>query len=183
MAGYLAKDVDEFIYIDIENQHPDSIRFIKDCEKALGKEIKILKSEYGNVDNVIKTFRFISSPYGAKCTEVLKKRVRKQWEYEHKDYDITYVWGFDLSEKHRADRTIESMPQFKHEFPLIEKCFQNKTATQCLSEWELKDQLCMTWAILTITVLAVLRAVWVIGTKSEWIFPKYFKNRQNWKER
>lgn len=121
MAGYLAKDVDEFIYIDIENQHPDSIRFIKDCEKALGKEIKIMKSEYGNVDNVIKTFRFISSPHGAKCTEVLKKRVRKQWEYEHKDFDITYVWGFDLSEKHRAERTVESMPQFEHEFPLIDR--------------------------------------------------------------
>lgn len=26
MAGYLAKDVDEFIYIDIENQHEDSKR-------------------------------------------------------------------------------------------------------------------------------------------------------------
>ena len=128
MAGYLAKDVDEYIYIDIENQHPDSIRFIKDCEKALGKEIKILKSEYGNVDNVIKTFRFISSPHGSKCTEVLKKRVRKQWEYEHKDFDITYVWGFDLKEKHRAERTVESNPQFNHEFPLIDR---NLTKENC----------------------------------------------------
>lgn len=128
MAGYLAKDVDEYIYIDIENQHPDSIRFIKDCEKALGKEIKILKSEYGNVDNVIKTFRFINSPHGAKCTEVLKKRVRKQWEYEHKDFDITYVWGFDLKEKHRAERAVESMPQFEHEFPLIDR---NLTKENC----------------------------------------------------
>ena len=25
VAGYLAKDVDEWIYIDIEDQHPDSI--------------------------------------------------------------------------------------------------------------------------------------------------------------
>ncbi|MFR4456099.1 MAG: hypothetical protein ACLT5C_11940 [Blautia hansenii] len=73
MAGYLAKNVDEFIYIDVENQHPDSMRFIRDCEKVLSRPIQILKSEYGNVDNVIKTFRFISSPYGAKCTEVLKK--------------------------------------------------------------------------------------------------------------
>ena len=48
MAGYLAGNVDEWIYIDIQDQHEDSIRFIKDCEKAIGKEIKILKSkEYG----------------------------------------------------------------------------------------------------------------------------------------
>lgn len=121
MAGYLAKNVDEFIYIDVENQHPDSMRFIRDCEKVLNRPIQILKSEYGNVDNVIKTFRFISSPYGAKCTEVLKKRVRKVWEYEHQDFEITYIWGFDLSEKRRAERTVNGMPQFNHEFPLIDK--------------------------------------------------------------
>lgn len=41
MAGYLAGDVDEWIYIDIEDQHPDSIRFIRDCEVAIGQEIQI----------------------------------------------------------------------------------------------------------------------------------------------
>lgn len=33
VAGYLAKGVDEYIYIDIDNQHPDSMRFIKDRDK------------------------------------------------------------------------------------------------------------------------------------------------------
>ena len=121
LAGYLAGNVDEFIYIDIENQHPDSMRFIKDCENALGKPIQILKSNYGSTQNVIKQFRFINGIHGAKCTEVLKKRVRKEWEYDHSDYDITYVWGFDFNEKNRAYRLLESMPQFEHEFPLIDK--------------------------------------------------------------
>ena len=44
MAGYLADNVDEWIYIDIADQHEDSMRFIHDCEKAIGKEIQILKS-------------------------------------------------------------------------------------------------------------------------------------------
>ena len=121
IAGYLAKDVDKFIYIDIDNQHEDSIRFIRDCERVLGKKIEILKSRYGSVENVISTFRFVSSPYGAKCTEVLKKRVRKEWEYEHREFDITYVWGFDSDEKHRADRLEQTMIEFSHEFPLIER--------------------------------------------------------------
>lgn len=73
IAGYLAENVDEFIYIDIENQHPDSMRFIKDCEKALKKPIQILKSNYGNTQNVIRQFQFINGIHGAKCTEVLKK--------------------------------------------------------------------------------------------------------------
>lgn len=121
IAGYLAENVDKFIYIDIDNQHPDSLRFIRDCEQVLGKPIEILKSNYGSVENVVSTFRFINSPYGAKCTDVLKKRVRKQWEYEHRDYDITYVWGFDNKETHRATRLVETMIEFNHEFPLIDK--------------------------------------------------------------
>lgn len=53
MAGYLAGDVDKWIYIDIQDQHSDSIRFIKDCEKAIGKEIEILRSnEYRSVEEL-----------------------------------------------------------------------------------------------------------------------------------
>jgi 3'-phosphoadenosine 5'-phosphosulfate sulfotransferase (PAPS reductase)/FAD synthetase len=122
IATYLMRnEVDKIMYIHIDNQHEDSIRFIKDCEKLLGKEIEILQSKYANVENVIKQFRFINSPYGAKCTDVLKKRVRKEWERQHKDEDITYVWGYDLKEKHRQERLIEAMPDFKHRFPLIER--------------------------------------------------------------
>ncbi len=121
IAGWLAGNVDEWIYIDIEDQHPDSMRFIKDCEKAIGKEIKILSSEYRNVENACRAGGFINRPkIGAYCTKYLKKRVRQKWEYEHQDFDITYIWGFDLKEKHRAERTVEEYPQFTHEFPLIE---------------------------------------------------------------
>ena len=124
MAGYLAGDVDEWIYVDIADQHPDSIRFIRDCEKAIGKPIQILKSnEYRCVEDCVLMFGGFRNPQNgfAPCTNWLKKRVRKQWEYEHKDYDLTYVWGFDLKEKNRADRTIEANPQAQHEFPLIDK--------------------------------------------------------------
>lgn len=122
VAGYLVRDtVDKFIYIDIADQHPDTLRFIADCEKVLGKPIEILRSkQYGSVGEVCRAFRFVNSAHGAKCTEVLKKRVRKEWEYEHRDFDITYVWGMDLNEKNRADRLIETMTDLHHEFPLID---------------------------------------------------------------
>jgi len=123
IAGYLTRNtIDKFIYIDVADQHPDSLRFIGDCEKALCKPVEILKSEeYSCVGDVCRAFRFVNSAYGAKCTEVLKKRVRKKWEFEHQGYDITYVWGMDLNEKNRADNLIESMPDFHHEFPLIDR--------------------------------------------------------------
>lgn len=133
VAGYLAKNVDRYIYIDIEDQHPDSMRFIKDCENAIGKPVEILKSNYRNVQNVIRTFRYVSGPAGAKCTEILKKRVRKEWELDHKDFLITYVWGFDMDEKHRADNLLGTMPQFEHEFPLIDQGLTKQDAHAILA--------------------------------------------------
>jgi len=120
IAGYLEKDsIDKFLYIHIEDQHPDTMRFLKDCEKALGREIEVLQSQYKSVDNVCKTFNTNNTPWGARCTDVLKKRVRKEWEYDKKD--LTYIWGYDLEELHRAERIQEAFPQHKHIFPLIER--------------------------------------------------------------
>ena len=124
MAGWLAGDVDKWIYIDIDDQHEDSMRFIKDIEKAIGKEVEILRSEqYRTVEECVFAFGGFKNPWNnfAPCTNWLKKRVRKAWEAAHEDYDLTYVWGFDLKEKNRAERTVEANPQASHEFPLIEK--------------------------------------------------------------
>lgn len=139
VAGYLEKDtIDEFIYIDIDNQHPDSMRFIKDCENALGKQIHILKSQYGNIENVIKAWGCIRMVSGfAPCTNVLKKRVRKEWEYQNKDYDLTYVWGFDLNEKHRAERLDEST-EHKNQYPLIERLITKQDAHAILDRLGIK---------------------------------------------
>ena len=118
----------KIIYIDVDDQHEDSIRFVRDCEKWFGQSIKILKSKYKSVDNVCKTFQFINSAYGAKCTGILKKRVRQEWELKNKA-DV-YVWGMDASRREvlRANRIIEIMPEFRHRFPLIEKSLTKEEA-------------------------------------------------------
>jgi hypothetical protein len=120
IATYLERDnLDHIIYTHIDNQHPDTLRFVRDCEAALGKEVQIIQSPYKSVDNVIQTFGFINSRYGARCTAVLKRRVRKEWEYGKTN--LTYIWGYDASEQSRAQRIVESMPQYKHAFPLIDR--------------------------------------------------------------
>ena len=124
MAGWLAGDIDEWIYIDIEDQHKDSIRFIRDIENAIGKEVKILRStQYRTVEDCVLAFGGFRNPHNgfAPCTNWMKKRVRKEWEAVHSDFELTYVWGFDLKERARAERTVEANPQAEHEFPLIEK--------------------------------------------------------------
>lgn len=125
IAGYLERDsVDKYIYIDIADQHPDSLRFIRDCEKALRKPIEILcSSEYHSVEECVRAFghfRIARSGF-APCTAWLKKRVRKQWEYEHRGADITYVWGMDVEERRRAQNIEDTMTEFHHVFPLIDR--------------------------------------------------------------
>ena len=125
MAGYLAGNIDKWIYVDIKDQHKDSMRFIRDIENVIGSEVTVLRSErYETVEDCVLAFQGFRNPYNqfAPCTNWLKKRVRKQWEQEHAEDDLTYIWGFDLKERNRAERTVESNPQAKHEFPLIDKC-------------------------------------------------------------
>lgn len=124
IAGYLERDtIDKFIYIDIEDQHPDSMRFIEDCEKVLGVKIEKLGSQYKSVEGAIRAAGLIRNAKTGfyPCTNWLKKRIRKQWEYEHREYNITYVWGFDCNEKDRADALVEEMFEFDHVFPMIER--------------------------------------------------------------
>jgi hypothetical protein len=120
IAAYLIKEkLDEVIYIHVDDQHPDSIRFIKDCESALGMKIQLLQSSYKSVDNVLRAFNTNNTPWGCRCTEVLKKRVRKEWEQGRKD--LTYVWGIDVNEKHRCQNIIDENPYQNHIFPLVER--------------------------------------------------------------
>lgn len=127
VACYLAKDIDSIIYIEVEDQHPDSRRFVDDCSLVLGKNIVTVMSPYKNVENVCLTNRYVNGPAGAKCTQVLKKRVRKKWENENPGRH-TYVWGLDVNERARAERIVEGMPENDHEFPLIDNGITKKEA-------------------------------------------------------
>lgn len=139
VAAYFEKEnIDKIMYIHIDEQHKDTMRFVKDCEKLLNKPIEIMQSPYKSVENVVNAFRFINSPYGAKCTDILKKRVRKEWEYQNKGKEITYIWGFDCNETERAERTRHSMPDQKHIFPLIERSLTKEDVHQISQQLGIK---------------------------------------------
>ena len=125
-------EIDEIIYTHIDDQHPDTMRFVKDCEAWFGKPITILQSWHKNVDNTLRFRNAIKFPNGSPCTVSLKKNVRKEWEKDHSDYDLTYVWGMDSKEQHRADRIPQAMPNQAHRFPLIEKLITKEEAHEIL---------------------------------------------------
>lgn len=121
VATYLAKP-DRAIYINIANQHPDTLRFIADCAALLDCPVEVIGDmRYAqSIDQVIEKRRYINGPAGAACTTELKKRVRQEWERQNATPDLTYIWGFDADERHRAERT-RAASEFGVEFPLIER--------------------------------------------------------------
>lgn len=123
----LQKNEVRIIYTHIEDQHPDTIRFINDCSEWFNQDIEIIQSPLKTVNNACLQASYISNLGGAACTRLLKRRVRKEWELENGD-DHTYVWGFDYSEKHRADRVVDNMPDNLHLFPLIDNLIDKQSA-------------------------------------------------------
>lgn len=129
------KDIDKIIYIHIDDHHPDTLRFKDDCEKWYDREIEIIQSKLKSVENAVLLAGgrgYINGQGGAACSFRLKRQLREQWE-TNKSESLIYIWGMDYSERHRADRIIESMPNQKHRFPLIENKIDKEGAHRLLS--------------------------------------------------
>lgn len=108
----------EVLYCDtLAYEHPDNLRFLKDCEKWYGKEIKILKSDkYRDIYDVFEKTRWLVGVGGARCTTELKKVVRKKYQRP----TDTHIFGFTMEEKKRIDRFNEENPELLAEFPLYD---------------------------------------------------------------
>ena len=108
----------EILYCDtLAFEHPDNLRFMKDCEKWFGKEIKILKSEkYTDIYDVFEKTRWLIGVGGARCTTELKKVLRKKYQ---KPNDM-HVFGFTADESHRVVRFGQENPELKSWFPLFD---------------------------------------------------------------
>jgi len=142
IATCLSSDVDHIIYIDIDDQHEDSMRFVQDSEKLLSKKIEILKSPLANVNNAILQMGMISIPVAntriASCTKILKHRPRKEWEQKYGNVKLEYIWGLDCSEVDRMDGIIKAMPDADHKFPLIDKLLSKQDAHALCQKYKVK---------------------------------------------
>lgn len=114
----------------VVNEHPDNLRFLKDCEVWLGQEIlKATNKDYPSCDieDVFEKRRYISGVAGAPCTKFLKKEARYQFEQNnHIDY---HVLGFTVEEWKRQKRfsTMErenTIPILVTEMITKEDCFK-----------------------------------------------------------
>jgi hypothetical protein len=125
-------EIDRVMYTHIDDQHPDTMRFVKDCEAWFGKPVEIWQSPLKSVDNACRYSSFIRARHsGATCTKHLKRFVRKKFEAANRER-MRIVWGMDVTERERCERIENTMIEFKHAFPLVERGIDKAQAHEIL---------------------------------------------------
>jgi 3'-phosphoadenosine 5'-phosphosulfate sulfotransferase (PAPS reductase)/FAD synthetase len=114
---------------EIREEHPDNLRFLRDCEDWYQRKIVILGNDQydRSTDEVYRKTRYLVGPKGARCTTELKRMVRKDFQRP----DDILVLGFTAEETKRLDRFLEQNAEC-HEVraPLIER---GLTKADCLA--------------------------------------------------
>lgn len=113
------------VFIDTHNEHEDTYRFLKDCQRWYGRAIETISSDkYNNIEDVWYDNLSLNISKGAKCSEILKIRVRQQFI---KKNSFSYqAFGFDISEMNRAKDMLEKNYHLKPIFPLIATLMDKK---------------------------------------------------------
>jgi len=108
------------VYADTGSEHPDSERFLSDCEQWFGQEVvRIGSTKYASTWEVWESRRYLAGPAGAPCTGELKKKPRYAFERP----DDLHIFGYtaDTKDADRALRFVEQNPGVDARFPLIER--------------------------------------------------------------
>ena len=121
--------VQRIIYTHIDDQHEDTLRFVRDCEKWWGRSVEIIQAELKTVEDACLHRQFVKGVGGASCTRMLKRELRKRWESQNTFFNrFCYVWGYDKDEQRRADDIEDAMPDHEHLFPLIDRGISKEEA-------------------------------------------------------
>lgn len=105
----------DVVYCDTGGEHPDNQRFLKDVERWIGRDVRVLKSrKYANHFEVAAS-GYINGPTGAKYTSELKRKLRQQYQ----KWNDIHIWGFTAEEQQRATDFEDRFTDVRSEFPLI----------------------------------------------------------------
>ncbi len=122
----------EIVYCDTSSEHPDNKRFLSDCENWLDYPITILHSKiYDDIWDVYEKTKYIAGIKGARCSLEMKKRVRLDFEDVKNDIQ---VFGFDSSERKRANKFKKNNPEVILATPLIKRNISKATCIGIIQE-------------------------------------------------
>jgi len=107
------------VYCRVQQEHEDSLRFLNDFVRITGIPVKTIVNEEfnGDIFNVFLKRKFFKNQYGAPCTMLLKKDMRKAYQRP----DDIQILGYTVDEQARADRFIDANNDVNEDFILIDK--------------------------------------------------------------
>lgn len=127
------------IMIDTENEHSDTYRFKKDCEKWYGINIEIITGigeKYGNIFDVWRKHKSLNTATGAICSTNLKRLVREKWEKKNKGFSHQ-VFGFEF-EKKEFNRSLSMTLNHGHRtkaiYPLLMMGYNKKDCIKIVED-------------------------------------------------
>lgn len=133
------KDNCRVIMLDTKNEHEDTYRFLKDCEKWYGLSIEILTSK--EVDNIEETwlkYNSLNTANGAICSYMLKRKVREEFEKNNKFSHQVFGFEFDRKEFNRAMSMTLNNPKVKAIYPLLLLGLDKNDCVQIVKEAGIK---------------------------------------------
>jgi len=123
------------IFIDTHNEHEDTYRFKKDCEKWYGIDIETISNigdKYEKIQDVWTKHKSLNVAHGAVCSSELKRNAREKWE---KNNEFTYqAFGFDVDETRRAKGMKLNHSRAKPIFPLLMHYYSKKDCINIIQD-------------------------------------------------
>jgi 3'-phosphoadenosine 5'-phosphosulfate sulfotransferase (PAPS reductase)/FAD synthetase len=126
----------EAVYCRVVEEHEDNLRFLDDFTRVTGIPVKVIVDEQheGSIYKVFAKRGFIKNQYGAPCTMILKKDMRKAYQRP----DDIRIFGYTAEEQDRADRFIDGNNDVNEEFILIDNNVSKQDCYAHLSRLGLK---------------------------------------------
>jgi 3'-phosphoadenosine 5'-phosphosulfate sulfotransferase (PAPS reductase)/FAD synthetase len=124
------------VYCRVRNEHDDNLRFLSDFERVLGIKVEIITNQQfdGDIFNVFLKRGYIKNQYGAPCTMILKKDMRKAYQLP----DDIQVFGYTAEEQDRADRFIDGNNEVNENFPLLDAGVTKQDCLDQIKSWGIK---------------------------------------------
>lgn len=129
----------EIVYADPGGEHPDNLRFLKDCEEKLfKKKITVLRSEkFNSIFDVFEARRYLAGVGGAPCTTEMKKLPIREYLGDRL-YDEKQVFGYDTGEERRIQRFRNNNPLVRLHLPLIDRGLSKSDCLAMLLEFNIE---------------------------------------------
>lgn len=131
------KDKCRVIMIDTKNEHEDTYRFKRDCEKWYELPIEIITAiggKWQSIQDVWITRKSLNTATGAICSTELKRVVREKWEKENNFKHQVFGFEFDPKEFNRAKGMTLNHPKVKAIYPLLMYGLTKKDCLQIISD-------------------------------------------------